>query len=198
MVGLIRDQKNRSPNVFQLLLRDFGKEERAQREHTNRILLDQDSDPILWLHMPRTEILLVQESYYPLPARCSSWYTVKSKEYWFWREIWIIILALLLASWETLMRKPPYPSANLPIFSGKWEEHPPPRVVRIKCNNYVEQASYSYSSLLCPWCSVFYKDLELIPMAGFASMIYFYTQLKMNISDSTEANGFPKALEYRV
>lgn len=72
MVGLIRDQKNRSPNVFQLLLRDFGKEERAQREHTNRILLDQDSDPILWLHMPRTEILLVQESYYPLPARCSS------------------------------------------------------------------------------------------------------------------------------
>lgn len=29
-------------------------------------------------------------------------------------------------------------------------------------------------------------------------MIYFYTQLKMNISDSTEANGFPKALEYRV
>ena len=154
--------------------------------------------PILWLHMPRTEILQVQGSYYPLPARCSSWYTVKSKEYWFWREIWIIILALLLASWETLMRKPPYPSANLPIFSGKWEEHPPPRVVRIKCNNYVGQASYSYSSLLCPWRSVFYKDLRLIPMAGFASMIYFYTQLKMNISDSTEANGFPKALEYRV
>ena len=49
--------------------------------------------PILWLHMPRTEILQVQGSYYPLPARCSSWYTVKSKEYWFWREIWIIILA---------------------------------------------------------------------------------------------------------
>lgn len=45
MVGLIRDHKNRSPNVFQLLLRDFGKEERAQREHTARILLDQDSDP---------------------------------------------------------------------------------------------------------------------------------------------------------
>ena len=26
-------------------------------------------------------------------------------------------------------------------------------------------------------------------------MIYFYAQLKMNISDSTEANGFPKGAE---
>lgn len=72
MVELIRDKKNRSSDVFQVLLRNFGKEERAQREHTGRILLDQDSDPILWLHMPRTAILQVQGSYYPLHARCSS------------------------------------------------------------------------------------------------------------------------------
>lgn len=79
MVELIRDQKNRSSDVFQVLLRNFGKEERAQREHTARILLDQDSDPILWLHMPRTGILQVQGSYYPLPARCSSRYTIKRR-----------------------------------------------------------------------------------------------------------------------
>lgn len=40
MLELIRDQKNRSSDVFQVLLRNFGKEERAQREHTARILLD--------------------------------------------------------------------------------------------------------------------------------------------------------------
>ena len=77
---------------------------------THRKLLSQDSNPILWPHMPALSSCAFSEirgHITPHPVRCGKQelgyvqHRAKCKTYVLWREDWIVVLVLQLASWES-------------------------------------------------------------------------------------------------